>query len=94
MANEIGVEIKSISVNGAMHYLSDTYARNLIEGKQDALVSGTNIKTVNGTSLLGSGNISTAELPSVTSSDNGKVLRVVNGVWAAASLPSASGVSF
>lgn len=28
-----------------------------LEGKQDALVSGTNIKTVNGTSLLGSGNI-------------------------------------
>ena len=33
-------------------------------------------------------------LPSVTSSDNGKVLRVVNGAWAAASLPSASGNSF
>lgn len=28
-----------------------------ISGKQDVLVSGTNIKTVNGTSLLGSGNI-------------------------------------
>lgn len=33
-------------------------------------------------------------LPSVSSTDNGKVLRVVNGSWAAASLPSASGVSF
>lgn len=33
-------------------------------------------------------------LPSVASSDNGKVLQVVNGAWAAASLPSASGVSF
>ena len=30
-----------------------------ISGKQDKLVSGTNIKTVNGTSILGSGNIST-----------------------------------
>ena len=30
-------------------------------GKQDALVSGTNIKTVNNTSLLGSGNISTLQ---------------------------------
>ena len=30
-----------------------------ISGKQDNLVSGTNIKTVNGTSILGSGNIST-----------------------------------
>ena len=33
-------------------------------------------------------------LPSVTSSDNGKFLRVVNGVWAAASVPGANGVSF
>lgn len=34
------------------------------------------------------------ELPTVTSSDNGKVLRVVNGAWSAVQLPSASGVSF
>ena len=33
-------------------------------------------------------------LPQVTSSDNNKVLRVVNGAWAAVQLPSASGVSF
>lgn len=33
-------------------------------------------------------------LPAVTSSDNGKVLRVVNGAWSAVELPSASGVSF
>lgn len=33
-------------------------------------------------------------LPAVTSTDNGKVLRVVNGAWSAVSLPSASGVSF
>lgn len=35
-----------------------------------------------------------ATLPAVTSTDNGKVLRVINGAWVAASLPSASGVSF
>lgn len=35
------------------------------------------------------------ELPAVTSpTDDGKVLRVVSGVWTAVSLPSASGVSF
>ncbi len=62
--------------------------------RQATLVSGTNIKTVNGNSLLGSGNLAISGLPSVTTSDNGKVLRVVNGAWAAASLPSASGVSF
>lgn len=36
----------------------------------------------------------TKTLPSVTASDNGKVLRVVNGAWSAVALPSASGVSF
>lgn len=35
----------------------DTAVRNLINGKQDTLVSGTNIKTINNQSLLGSGNI-------------------------------------
>ena len=33
-------------------------AYDLADGKQDALVSGTNIKTINGNSLLGSGDIS------------------------------------
>ena len=64
------------------------------DGKQDALVSGTSIKTINGTSLLGSGNISTAELPSVTAADNGKVLMVVDGIWQVVSLPIASDNAF
>lgn len=50
------------------------------------------LKNKNGASLS-TATIPT-ELPAVTSSDNGKVLRVVNGAWAAAQLPSASGVSF
>lgn len=33
------------------------WVKSLVSGKQDALVSGANIKTVNGNSLLGSGNI-------------------------------------
>lgn len=33
-------------------------------------------------------------VPSVTTADNGKFLRVVNGAWAAADMPSANGVSF
>ena len=36
-----------------------TATQNALDGKQATLVSGTNIKTVNGESLLGSGNIST-----------------------------------
>ena len=35
-------------------------------GKQDALVSGTNIKTINGNSLLGSGDITVQSLPTVS----------------------------
>ena len=33
-------------------------------------------------------------LPAVTSSDNGKFLRVENGAWAAVTVPDANGVSF
>lgn len=63
-------------------------AYSLANGKQAKLVSGTNIKTINNTSLLGSGDIAIAGLPSVTSSDNGKMLVVVNGAWAAATVPN------
>ena len=53
----------------------------------------------------GAGNISAAEtvqaelldvevLPTVTTADNGKFLRVVNGAWAAVSISDANGVSF
>lgn len=35
-------------------------------GKQDALVSGTNIKTINGTSILGSGDLEVQSLPTVS----------------------------
>lgn len=49
----------------AIKYLDDTgtselvtKVKNLVATKQDTLVSGTTIKTINNTSLLGSGNIS------------------------------------
>ena len=40
------------------------------------------------------GDVTIDEVPSVTASDNGKFLRVVNGAWAAAEVDNASGVSF
>ena len=49
-------------------------------GKQDALVSGTNIKTVNGNSLLGSGNVALDTLPDQTG-NSGKFLKT-NGTTA------------
>ena len=50
------------------------------------------LKNKNNTSL-GTVTIPT-ELPAVTTSDNGKVLRVVSGAWTASVLSNASGVSF
>ena len=53
-----------------------------------------------GVASLGSdGKVPSAQLPemvsvSVTTNDNGKFLRVVNGVWAAATVDNANGVSF
>lgn len=58
------------------------------------LSSGTAIGSINvdgaSTTLYAPGD----ELPTVTSSDNGKVLMVVSGSWAAAAISSANGVSF
>ena len=50
----------------------------------------TPVTSVNG----GTGVITIREVPAVTTSDNGKFLRVVNGAWAAVAIDNASGVSF
>ena len=42
-----------------------TYVQNVEAAKQDVLVSGTNIKTINSNSILGSGDISTLRLSDV-----------------------------
>lgn len=58
----ISISQSTTSTNG---YLSST-DWNTFNGKQDALVSGTNIKTVNSTSLLGSGNLAVGTVTSVS----------------------------
>ena len=60
-------------------------AYDLANGKQDKLVSGTNIKTVNGTSILGSGDITISGGSSganVQAVDTGDVLDDVNVSYA------------
>lgn len=57
----ISISQATTSTNG---YLSST-DWNTFNGKQAALVSGTNIKTVNGTTLLGSGNLAVGTVTSV-----------------------------
>ena len=39
------------------------YANNTLTGVQPTLVSGTNIKTINGTSVLGSGDLTVSATP-------------------------------
>lgn len=58
------------------------------------LSSGTQIATYTIGSTSGTLYAPPSGLPSVTSADNGKVLRVVDGAWAAATVPDANGVSF
>jgi len=58
----ISISQATTSTNG---YLSST-DWNTFNGKQAALVSGTNIKTVNSTSLLGSGNLAVGTVTSVS----------------------------
>ena len=43
---------------------------------------------------IGLGNVDNVKLPSVTTADNGKFLRVVNGKWAAVEIANANGGSF
>ena len=76
------------AVGTATTYARADHVHPTDTSRQATLVSGTNIKTINSTSLLGSGNIAIAGLPSVTSSDNGKMLVVVNGAWTAATVPN------
>jgi len=57
-------------------------------GLQDALISGTNIKTINNTSILGNGNIDVDGLPSQTG-QSGKFLTTdgTSASWVAVSMP-------
>ena len=58
-AVEAFAPIKDVTVDGTS-VLSGTTAAIDLTGKQDELVSGTNIRKINGTSILGSGDISVA----------------------------------
>ena len=63
-----------------------------VSGKQPTLVSGENIKTINGNSILGSGNMTVSGMPAVTTADAGKFARVNDsGVWVAESVPTYQG---
>lgn len=64
--------------------LKDKFAPIAIVSTVNSALQPSSLKTINNTSLVGSGNISIPALPAVTASDNGKVATVVNGAWSAA----------
>lgn len=113
--NKPTYSVSELTDDSTHRWVTDT-EKSSWTAKQEALVSGTNIKTVNGQSILGSGNITVATegivsvttqmdgivdftfssgdvvkvdfnhshpglLPSVTTTDNGKILRVAAGSW-------------
>ena len=66
-----------------------------VQAKQDTLISGTNIKTINGASVLGSGNI-TIETPEGGISDapqDGKTYGRKNAQWAEITIPDTSALA-
>lgn len=80
IANKISIEQISTKVQNDMS--------TALAGKQDTLVSGTNIKTINNESLLGSGNLDVDGLPS-QSGQSGKFLTTdgTNASWAQVNIP-------
>ena len=82
---EIGNALTSADENHILATANDIYDetqqayqseinQSLKEGKQDNLVSGTNIKTINGTSLLGSGDIAIEGGDSTGDVDEGRLV--------------------
>jgi len=87
-------DVEAITVDSALSSTSEHPVQNKViytalQGKQDTLVSGTNIKTVNGTSLLGTGNVAIDSLPSQTG-QSGKFL-TTNGTTASWATVSGGG---
>ena len=77
--------------NGAGGYITKSVTgANIIGSKQDTLISGTNIKTVNSTTLLGSGNL--AVQPTLVSGTNIKTINS-NSILGSGDLVITGGVS-
>ena len=74
---------------------SNLATKQEVQAKQDALISGTNIKTINGASVLGSGNI-TIETPEGGISDapqDGKTYGRKDAQWSEITIPDTSALA-
>ena len=100
-------KINNVSVGQAALGITDisdkttTNISGILKGENNKIVSATPgvDYVVSGDSTVTSINVKTGavtvhEVPAVTASDNGKLLQVVNGAWAAVSIANANGGSF
>ena len=71
-------KIETNTLKLAKNYLEVDTANTRFNEKQDLLVSGTNIKTINGASILDSGNIELATLTQVNESINTAIGNAIN----------------
>ena len=93
---------RTYSDAGMMIRQNETGAVNIVKGdvglgkvRNEVQYSAQNPPPYPVTSVNGhTGSITVREVPSVTTSDNGKFLRVVNGAWAAVEIANANGGSF
>lgn len=100
-------KINNLSVGQAALGITDisnettTNISGILKGENNKIVSATpgvdyvvpgdsTVTSVNGQT----GAVTVHEVPTVTASDNGKFLRVVNGAWTAVAIPDANGGSF
>ena len=70
-----------VSLQTAYEGINSTHYTKAEINNAGYLTAHQNIKTINGNTITGTGNVTINTLPNVSSSDNGKVLQVVNGVW-------------
>ena len=85
--DEILVSSSTITRN-SYHFLDSNSASNTVPKAPGTASAGSETTYARGD------HVHPKELPTVAASDNGKFLRVVDGAWAAASVPNANGVSF
>ena len=86
-STQMGDQVFIYKLTNAGAWSVTTREASIKEIKMDSNSAGS-VSWSNNVVTLSSG------LPKVTSSDNGKVLRVADGAWSVVQLPSASGVSF
>lgn len=78
----------SESVKNLIYTIKSIDVKSELSKKQNTLVSGTNIKTVNGESLLGEGNITIESLPEIPEDSDGKLLKVAGNEYSLKHLTS------